>query len=162
MKTIKKVEFIFENCEHFSIDANYFGDFCIENIHENIYRCGLNAIGKFIVADTVVFEIYSEADTLYNCFGEDRNKFDRIKSYMDITSLELVYDDGSIETIYVDYEDSIEGQLGTSNTNQKVYKSELGNLYIVIAKDEDIEDFFNKEDINDREFVDYYKAIIIG
>lgn len=163
MNNIKKVEFVFENCECFEIDEKYFGMFQIADIKTEIYRIACNAISKLTTAYTVALEIFSEANTDYNpCGSSERSKkFDRITSWRDITSIILYYDDGKEETYYVDYVEKQDGVLGTENINQRTYISSLGNLYLVITKDKDIKDFFETDEIECKESLDFSKMMIL-
>ena len=164
MDNITKVEFVFENCESFEIEEKHFGSFQISNIETSIYRIACNAISKMTTAHTIALEIFSEANIEYNPFGslEANKKFDRITSWRDITSIILYYDDGKEESYYVDYIDEHEGALGTENVNQKSYISSLGNLYLVIASDKNIADFFDTDEIECKDSLDFSKTMIMN
>ena len=163
MKNIEKVEFVFENCESFEIDAKYFGQFHVENIYSAINRIACNSIAKMQIANTIAFEIFSEGNIPYSPFGgqEQQNKFDRISAFSDITSIVLIYEDGSTEQYYVNYDDGGNYGLGVENKNQKSYISTANNLYLIIQKDTDIFQFFNKEEIDDKEYIDSFKGMIL-
>lgn len=156
MKSIKSIEFVFENCECFSIDAKYLGEFELSDIHQCIHRIASNCIAKMDCANTVAIEIFSEGNKEYSPFGvrdRDETLFDRFM-YHDITSIEIVYDDETSETYYVDYEgDEI-------NEYQKNYMNNFGDMYIVISKDKGIFDFFDEDEINDEEIISFAKDMI--
>jgi hypothetical protein len=115
-------------------------------------------------AHTIALEIFSEANVEYNPFGslETNKKFDRITSWRDITSIILYYDDVKEESYYVDYIDEHEGALGTENVNQKSYINSLGNLYLVIASDKNIADFFDTDEIECKDSLDFSKTMIMN
>lgn len=162
MNRVKKVEFIFENCESFEIESKYFGGFQVSDITTSVFRIACNSISKMTTAHTIAFEIFSEGNDQYNPFGNSENtrKFDRIEAWRDITSIVLFYDDGTHESYYVDYDEEVEGALGAENLNQHTYLSALGNLYIVIAKGKDVFDFFDKEEIESEESINFSKTMI--
>ena len=133
MKTIKSVEFVFENVESFSIDAKYFGVLDIGEFERRITRVASNCIGDSMIAHKVLMEIFAEADGKYDSYGEENMKFKRIMDWDDITHIEITYDDDTVESIAVEYDEGLnEGHLGASNVNQTSMLSYLGNLYICI------------------------------
>lgn len=160
MKHAKSIGFGFENCEYFSIDAKYFGTLKFTDINTRIQRLACNAVVKIECVDTVIMEIFSEGDDKYSSYIEDMTKFKRLNMYNDITSISVVYNDNSEEEYYVNYKEEVEGQLGSPNAHQSNYISTLGNLYIVISKDKGIFDYFNEEEINDKETIEFSKNIL--
>lgn len=161
MDNVKSIGFGFENCEYFNIDAKYFGILELTDFRIHIQRIACNAILKMNCVDTVVMEIFSEGDNKYSSYGEDVTKFKRLNMYNDITSITVVYDDNSEEDYYVNYKDEVESQLGSPNVYQTTYMSKLGNIYIVISKDKGIFDYFNEEEINDKESIEFSKLMIL-
>ena len=165
MKDVKSIEFIFENCECFSIDAKYFGELYLTDFRTSIHRVSSNAILKMNLVDTVVMEIFSEGNGKYNPLGDEdevNNFFDRLQTYDDITSISVTYDDDTVEEYYVDYKEAVEDQLGSPNIYQHTYMNNSGDLYIVISKDKDIFDFLDEEVINDNEYMNFAKDMILG
>jgi hypothetical protein len=162
MKHVRSIEFVFENCEYFEIESKYFGGVQFEDIRCSIARIACNSISKLYTVYSVVLEIFASANIDYSPFGstsETQKKFDRIMNWNDITSFIIKYDDNSEEDYYVDYDDKNDS-LGAENKNQKVYLSKQGNLYIVIEKNKDVLDFFDKEEIDDKEVVDAFERMI--
>lgn len=161
MKVAKYIEFIFENCEHFSIDAKYFGALELTNFNTHIQRVASNAITKMSCVGTVAMEIFSEGDGKYSCFGdEDLTKFERLKNWNDITALTVVYEDDSEETYYVNYEEEDENQLGSPNVLQHSETNKFGDLYIIISESKCFTDFFDYEEINNKEHMEFAKDMI--
>ena len=161
MQNIKSIEFVFENCEGFEIDAKYFGIVAMDSIRTVVARVACNSISKYTTVGSVIFEIFSEANVEYDGFGEPTLKFDRICMHRDITAIALHYEDGESETYYVNYEDEVEGQLGTPNKNQKVHINSFGNLYLIIDASKEIFDFFDKDDMEDKEKNEFSKSMIL-
>ena len=158
---IKEIMFVFENCESIIIPANVIGELVIEDFTKNICRIACNAFFKMETCHTFAMEIFKEGNVEVNPFDVEEYKttvFERITEYNDITSIEVVYKDGTIEKYYVDY--ASEGTHDfEENLNQHSYISEAGNLYIVIAENKDIPDFFDKEAINDKEAIEFTKSM---
>lgn len=158
MQEVKEIILGFENCESMSLPYNFIGDFTVEGIHEEVCRVAINSICKLKIADTVVIELFKEADGKYYPLGftEDAtSKFERIKQCRDITSITVTYDDDSEDELLIRYDaDCIE------NFRQSVYESEFGNLYITIS-DKPFEELFNMETINDKDYVDFAKRTML-
>lgn len=164
MEIIKSVTIEFENCECITLPITVFGECHLDNISISIDRIAMNAICKSVFAREIALEIFfpeAENKCIANeLFGQKYTTiFQRFTSYRDITHIILTYHDDSKETFMVDYEDEIEGQLGSDNKNQKNYISECGNLYIVIDANKEINDFFNMEFINNRENMELTKDL---
>lgn len=150
-KEIKELVIGFENCEDITIPRNGIGEFLLDKIHPVVRRMACNSISKYWAASEVVMEIFKEADRTYHPFGclDESNTLKRLSAFSDITSISVSYTDGTEETYLVDYDEGEnEGQLGAENVNEDIYISDLGNVYIVIAKGKKVEDYFDKEFIN--------------
>ena len=163
MEDVKSIEVVFENCESFEIEAKYFGGVQFEDIRTSIARIACNAITKFQTAYSVVLEVFSEGNIDYAPFGneEKQKMFDRITAHHDITQFIIHYDDDITETYFVDYDEDGDTSLGAPNKNQQTYLSALGNLYIVIEKDKNLFDFFDKNEIDSHDHVDFLKSMIL-
>ena len=176
MRNIAKVDIVLENCEYITLDAKYFGELFVDGIYEQIKRIACNSISNMKSAKEVAIEIFKEANEVDYCpFGQDEKVkiFDRLTQYNDITSLTFYYekkneDDDkkkkkNKETEY-DKEDIYINWYGDSdneNESQISYISSQGNLYIVIAKDKNVEDFFDAVSIEDVEDMDFHKTMIL-
>lgn len=159
MRRVKFIEFTFENCEHFSIDAKYFGALELTDFNTHIQRVASNAITKMSCVGTVAMEIFSEGDGKYSCFGdEDLTKFERLRNWDDITALTVVYEDDSEEIYYVNYEE--EYLPGSPNVLQHSETNKFGDLYIIISKNKCFTDFFDDEEINNKEHMEFAKDMI--
>lgn len=170
MNGISRIEIGLENCEVITIDGKYIGAFYVENIKTTISRMGCNYIGKYQSCDSFVIEINRGADCVNKPFGIDDEDskmsiFKRLLTFRDITSIRIFYDKknekyedvetGETDEFYVPYEEECEGQLGSPNVYQSCYINSYGDLYIVISKDDKIEDFFDIEEIEDEEFLNF-------
>ena len=158
---LKEITLVLENCELITIDGKYVGDFLVEDIRTSIQRIACNAIDKMDVAYTFAIEIHKDANKLNSQF--DRKPiFDRLTSWDDITSIQFElfqdYVEEGQEPIVEHYDYYIHwtGDSDQENDSQKSCISDVGNLYIVVADGKGIEDFFDKEAINDKEHMDFH------
>lgn len=162
MRNLQSIEFQFENCEYFSIDAKYIGAFYVGDISHEVSRIACNAICDMDVAHEFCAEIYEEGNDTYSSWGDNLDKFNRILSYDDITSVTLKYDNGSEEELYLDYKVAAgeEDMLGANNVNQSSKKSKLGNLYIVVHSYKTVDSEFPDSEIKDADKIDFEKEMI--
>ena len=110
------------------------------------------------VINPFAIEIFSDANVKRCQFGVtefEQNTFERFIRHDDITSIEFIlideYSEYKTEKQFAYYvkwngDDFI-------NNAQKSYLSKLGNLYIVISDNESVFDLFDREDINDENYV---------
>ena len=88
--------------------------------------------------------------------------FDRLSAYNDITSIriELIEDyveEGQVQRQeHYDYYVKWTGESDDINESQINYMSDCGNFYIVISENKKIDDFFDLEEINDEEYMDFH------
>ena len=161
MNNVKEICLVLENCDSITFPANVIGDFRIEKINEEVERIAINCIAKVIYANSIFIEIYKDGNIEYAQFGflEDQiKKFERLKDSNDITSIEIKYEDDTVDSYFVDYDESNDG-LGAPNINEKTYISSYGNLYIVIDKEKELKDFVNLEEIEDEKHMNYFHKI---
>lgn len=163
MKDVKSIEFGFENLEHFIIDAKYFGALELSNINTCIKRIACNSISKFECVDDVAMMIFSEGDDEYSVFKDDSDmtKFKRLNEWRDIAAITMIYDDDSREEYYVNWEDENAGELGSDNILQCNYTNKFGDLYIIISKKKSFSDFFDDEEMEDEDFIEFAKDMIL-
>lgn len=164
---LKQITFHFENCECLTVDGKYIGEFRVDKLRTSICRIACNAINRMDVAGRVVIEIHKNANNEHHPFGQNDltdTVFNRL-CYGDITSIdfELIdsYSKNNTEK-YSYYVDWI-GDNDYKNEAQHTYISDLGHLYLVICKDEHIENHFDMNDINDKDYMDFYfKMLDVG
>ncbi len=165
---LKNVTLIFENCDYITIDGKYVGNLLVDDLHICFRRIACNAIEKVETANTFALEIHRDANKDRYQFGQSdvphfkQKTFDRIEEYDDITSIEFELEDAYVEEgeiprvehyeYYVDWV----GESEYENEAQTSYISSDGNMYLVIAKDKGIGDFFDMEEINDSEAMDFH------
>ena len=160
---IENISFTFENCEYITVDGKYVGQFLAEDIKTYFQRIACNAINKMETIHTLVIELHKDANKPYSPFGdkEQGTVFDRINTYNDITSIcfdlvEPYPEDKDCPTCeHYDYYIHWTGDSDYSNASQKVYISDLGNLYLVISENKGVDDFFDKDYINNEEAMEF-------
>lgn len=162
MRLIKEVEIVFENCEVAILPIEVIGSFHIMGIHDEIHRIACNAIGIQTIAYEVAFELFQEADTINKC--EDNSlsvskPIERIQKNNDIVALNIIYDDGNEQYIYVDYSDN-DKYAGEENKNQKTHISSDGVLYVVISNNKGIYDFFKADEMGNVRLINLKKTMI--
>ena len=165
---VKNVTLCFENCDYVTIDGKYIGNLLVDDLHTCFRRIACNAIEKVETAKTIAIEIHKDANKDRYQFGQSdvpdfkQKTFDRIEEYDDITSIqfeleETYVEDGEIPRIeHYDYWVDWVGESDYENEAQTSYISADGNMYLVIAKDKKIEDFFDMEEINDSQHMDFH------
>lgn len=164
MKDVKTIEFCFENLEHFAIDAKYFGQLELSNINTCIKRIACNSISKFECVDDVAMMIFSEGDGKYMLFKDDDSdmtKFKRLNEWRDIASITVIYNDDSKEEYYVNWEDENAEDIGSNNILQRNYVNKFGDLYIIISKKKSFSDFFDDEEMENEDFIEFAKDMIL-
>lgn len=162
---LKNITFVFENCDTITIDGKYIGDFLVSDLKTEIKRIACNAIERMDIAGTVAIEIHKDANKEYYQFGQNQYEkfktkvFDRLADN-DITSIEF-----ELEQSYEGIEEKTEsycyyvswvGESDYYNDAQKCYFSDEGHLYITIAEGKKTEDFFDLEEINDSDSMDFH------
>lgn len=164
---LKYITFIFENCDSITIDGRYVGDFIVDDIQTYIARIASNSIDKMEIVHTFVIEIHKDANVeryQHNQTHIERFKqmtFDRFVDCNDITGIEFELEDTYVENRenpcmeHYCYGVNWSGDSDYYNESQVNYISKDGHLYIVIAKDNSIEKFFDLETINDSEYTDF-------
>ena len=161
---LKEIKFVLENCDWITIPGNYIGSFCVTDIKKYIARKAMNYIGEYEVAESFMIEIHSDADRFHKQFGQIQNvghtKFKRLMDWKDITNIEFEIEDCWDEenttskkySYGVDWHEDDE----FDNRYQKTYLSPSGHLYIVISADKDIFDVFDKEEIDDADYIEQH------
>jgi hypothetical protein len=138
-KKVNSVEITFENLDYVNVPAEFFGTFQIVDIHISVERLALNAILQRTYADHAEFEMLVSVDSELSRLTHDlsftpdeqSSLLKRIANRRDITSLSLHYDDGTIDHIYLPWEDA------TNETNNQLLSAnftKVGNLLVTIRK----------------------------
>lgn len=156
---LKQITFHFENCECITINGKYIGEFLVDEISNTVSKITTNSVREINVTKLFKIEIHKDANIEYCKFSNKDYKstvFERFEECGDITniSFELGDKDGPMCIYYEYYLDWV-GDSHEVNEAQKTYRSDLGNLYIVVSKEKDICDVFNMDYINDENAIKY-------
>ena len=164
MKELKLLEIGFENCETVTITKNMIGKFNLEDIRPVIRRMAANSINKYWAAGELQMELFQCENQKYKPFGqlEERDMLERITEYKDIVSIDILYEDGTVESYLIDYDEGEnEGCLGAENINEDLYVSDLGNVYICISRHKKkVSDYFDLDEINNAEVIEFHKKMM--
>lgn len=108
MKEVKSIRIIFENCT--ASDKLSAGDMYKDNVKEiylrniqrNIASIACNSVAELLICDDMKIILNPSANTYFDEFGErsELTLFDRILHYNDIASIEVYFDDESVNEIY--------------------------------------------------------------
>lgn len=159
MKDVDKITLIFENCEEMKIPKHVIGHFLIDGLHESVSRIASNSISMMKQADTFAMEIMKKSDSIPYYPFERKDKTDkmtmigRISEYSNISAVELEYEDGTSDYIYVDYDEGdCMGVLGAPNVNQTSRISANGHLYVVVSSEESVDDLFSRDVVDSPDY----------
>ena len=132
MKQIAKIDVIFENCEFFSLDASDLKFVNFDQFGTMIRRIACNCVAKIVRANYIELHVKKGLNDRYDSFGQqDRpaSKLERLQG-CDITSFEIFFEDGTSESIYVDWSDESE----YINKYQSYFFDDDGSLVVVISE----------------------------
>lgn len=163
---LKYITFIFENCDSITIEGKYIGDFIVDNIQTSIRRIACNTIRRIDTANVFAIEIHKDANKeryQHNQTNLEEFKqmtFDRFTTWQDITYIEFeleddLHEEGNQTQLHA-YSLDWFGPDDTNNLSQKTYISKLGHLYIVVADNKRLCDFFDGEEIDNEENMTFH------
>lgn len=158
---LKKINFLFENCESVTIDGEYIGDFLVDDIKTSIRRTACNSINRVDEAYTFAIEIHKDANEVRNMGcpsfleGAEKMIFDRFMEQADIVRIEFELCDIYTEDEHYIFNVHWTGDKDYTNVAQKTYISKSGNLYIAIGE-KPFEEYFDIEIINRETNRDFY------
>lgn len=163
MGIVERVEIVFRRGDELTVPPKYLGELYLAKYSKEAKRAADNTITETETVGIVAMEVFSEFDGDYEYSFVDNvcTVFDRLK-HRDIEKIVLYFEDGTSSSYEVDYDIGENKYLGAENVNEKVYQSDLGNLYIVIDRNADISNHFNMDTINDAWFMKYHKDTILG
>lgn len=164
MSNIKRLVLTFENCEYITIPGEYIGHFCVDKIGRKFVSLCPGYVSEMNAAGHVAFEVFEEADGLYDSFGKksDKSIFGRICEYDDITSIEFTLEDKEGDEKKYSYYTRWMGDDDFVNPAQKSVVSKCGNLYVIIdkkniTKKDYFDSVFPERRINSEQIMKLYK-----
>ena len=154
LNKLKNITFVFENCDSITVNGEYIDDLFVDDIRTSFKRLAVNCITKLETAHVFAVKINTNANIERYQFEQTdiedfkQMTFDRFL-LADITSVELELEEDSPPdknhtksekykfcVVWTDESDYY-------NESQVNIIDDNGNLYITIAKDKAIEDFFD-------------------
>ncbi|QYG30044.1 hypothetical protein K0O13_08010 [Mammaliicoccus sciuri] len=146
MEKVKEIELDLENCEHIKIPTKHLANFTIEDIDVSVRRTAINSINKEQTANSIYLEIIKpETIKTLGLFDEEDDESlscsKRLIQHEDITSVRVIYDDGSKEIYYVDWDWDNE----YINSYQDTKLAKNGNLHVLINRKKKLKDFLDNE-----------------
>lgn len=151
MEKLERVTFVLANGESVNINEKYFGTFVLDEISES-YERGISS-GIFCQkwANLLICEVYKLANV--------KNEFAQLLgSDIVMIKLETIQQNPFNRTLsttkyYTYYIDWCQ-ECDDSNDFQETLISKEGNLYIVISKNEYLEYYFPKKEINNHKLME--------
>lgn len=151
MEELERVTFVLANGESVSIDKKHLGTFVLDEISESYERGISSGIFRQKWANLLICEVYKLANA--------KNEFAQLFS-SDITMIKLEtiqqnpFNRTLAATKYYTYYIDWCQESDDSNDFQETMISKEGNLYIVISKNEYLEYYFPKKEINNHKFME--------
>ena len=148
---LEKIDFILENCEVISIDGKYVNTFLVDDIiyyspPPNSYTPEIFYAGVFFVG---IHKDANEEYCIHNLKNCEMLIFKRLIAFPDICQIKIVFD-----TQEYCYWLSWNNELSDCyNSYQSCYLTDEGHLYISVAKDKTIYDFFSQDCLLDNEAI---------
>ncbi len=157
MAEVKKIALTLENCEVWEFDRKDIGDFDCVGIRKSVSRIGSNCITDYTECDEFFLELFSSADVPQKTqfYDEPKSPFERLTEYADITAVEITYDNGTSEHIYVPFD----GDFNVPGTSQTCYISKPGNLYIRISENGNVMEVLDLDQVDDPEYMEYKREM---
>jgi len=149
---IQKIIIILENCECITVEGKHIGDLNIKNISFSIRRVACNSIQKMYCCSEFAISIHADCSlnkksewTLGEIDAEERDPIERLYKCNDITSVDIYFNTGECQQVFVPWNEEDD----YTNKYQKTYINKFGDLYIVVSKNTEFDDVFDREEIED-------------
>lgn len=137
-KKVSKIKLIFENISVCELDKTMFSQFFMSGIKNsfliNCYQYGNGENEKRLSCEMFYIEINLKG-LKQLCSLENFTLEERLKIYNDITSVEIYYDNGTVEAIYVPWNDENDFENKyQKNYFRKAYNNEENYIRIEIER----------------------------
>lgn len=144
MTKVKEIELVLENCEYIKVPTKHLANLIIEDIDISIRRNAINSIDKLQTANSILIEIIKpETIKTLGLFNEDDEESlscsKRLIQHEDITSVEVIYDDGSKEEFFVDWNWDNE----YINSYQDTQLANNGHLHVLINRKKSLKEYLD-------------------
>lgn len=144
MKEVQSVTLVLENCEFLTFDQKDIGHFWCDEITSTIARIACNAITRLDYCKEFFIQLRNTANQTYDSFGgpSEHTTFERLHTFDDVTSVEVTYDDGSVDSCNVPWNEGNE----YSNKFQTSFISDGGHLYLLISGTKTVEELLKLQE----------------
>lgn len=157
MAEVTKIALGMENCEVWEFDRKDIGDLDCVGIRRSVSRIGCNCITDYTECDEFFLELFSSANVPQETpfYDDPTSPFDRITIYADITSVDITYDNGTSEHIWV----PSDCDYNVPATTQTCYLSKCGNLYIRISEKGNVMERLDLAQVDNQEYMDFKRRM---
>jgi hypothetical protein len=104
MRSVSRIDIVLENCEVIGVPAENVGEMRISGISRTISRIAVNSINETTRCKEFFIELLPSANetaAFQLTFDDGFLPFERLTLHHDICAIDVIYDDGTNEYIYV-------------------------------------------------------------
>lgn len=136
MRKVSRIDLVLENCEAIGVPAESIGGLIIRGIERSIVRIAVNAIKETVRCSGFYVELLPAMNVTTAYLGGWGARsagdlpFARLRRHIDICAIDVIYDDGANEYIYVPWG----GDSDYTNEYQRSEMTQDGRLRITIEE----------------------------
>lgn len=140
MRNVSRIDIVLENCEVIGVLAENIGGLQVSGIYHTISRIASNSIRKITRCGSFSIKLLPTANVLTTYLTEWSAQdggdlpFKRLQEHRDICAIDVIYDDGTNEHIFVPWG----GYCEYTNAYQHDEITQDGSLRITIEETEEI------------------------
>ena len=140
-RIVKSIEIGFENLDFVVIPNEYFLSFSLNDVKTKTHCVARKFVNNYQIATNTVLALKKEVNDDFEKFNADVHivqsegcsLFERIIQYKDIVDIKVIYEDGSAESFFVDWDE--EDMKEYINKLQSAFINEDGNLIVKIGRE---------------------------
>lgn len=135
MRSVSRIDIVLENCEVICVPAESIGRFYVSGIYRTISMVAVNSINEATRCKEFFIELLPTANdpaVFRLAFGEGALPFDRLTRHHDVCAIDVIYDDGTNEYIFVPWG----GLSDYVNEAMQTTLTQNGRLHITIEETE--------------------------
>lgn len=137
MRRVSRIDLVLENCEVICVPEEKIRRFHVTGISRTVERIAVNSIRENTRCEELFVELLPGANvaTAFQTALGDVLPFDRLVRHRDICAIDVIYEDGTNEYIYVPWG----GDSDYTNESQRSELTEEGRLQITVGETEGTE-----------------------
>lgn len=155
----RQVELVFSACDGVMIDKKYLGSFWCNEIMRTVRRVASNSVLEGLYCGELFLEVHKSLNmhpSSWDMYFEPESGrpgksetpvFDRIVNTPDITAVRILYEDDSLDYIFVPWEDREDNRY--QNGLQESAISAAGHLYLSVSRKNHLADLVDLDEIHD-------------